>query len=63
MVGGIYGCESVNIVILSVVHFSKFGCFLYVVGVVFVVFVLPLSCTEQSQVVLNSGFSSGPAPK
>ena len=27
MVGCINGCESVNIVILSVVHLSKFGCF------------------------------------
>ena len=27
-VGCIYECESVKIVILSVVHFSKFGCFL-----------------------------------
>ena len=54
MVGCINGCECVNIVILSVVHLSKFGyifigCWCGVfIGVFFVLF---LSCTEQSQVV------------
>ena len=67
MVGCINGCESVNIVILSVVHLSKFGCFFirYWCGFCFLFsfFVLLLSCTEQSQVVLIAVFSSGPAPK
>ena len=54
MVWGTNGCEGVNIVILSVVHLSKFGCFFSVVGVVS--FVLFLSCPEQLQVVLlNNG--------
>ena len=42
-----------NIVILSVVHLSKFGAFLSVVGVHVVFFVLFISCSEQLQVVLN----------
>ena len=29
MVGCINGCEGVNIVTLSIVHLSKFGCFLF----------------------------------
>ena len=29
MVGCINGCEGVNIVILSVMHLSKFGCILF----------------------------------
>ena len=48
--GGTNGCEGVNIVILSVVHLSKFSCFFsVVVGVSFVLF---LSCSEQLKVVL-----------
>ena len=29
MVGCINGCEGVNIVILSIMHLSKFGCILF----------------------------------
>ena len=63
MVGCINGCESVNIVILSVVHLSKFGCFFISCwcGDLF------LFCSSHAQsnrrLSLTAVFSSGPAPK
>ena len=67
MVGCINGCERVNIVILSVVHLSKFGCFFLGCwwGVVIGFVSLCFSSHEQSnpRLSLTVVFTSGPALK
>ena len=66
MVGGTNGCEGVNIVILRVVHLSKFGC-LFIGGWVsgwcgFFFLCCSLHAQSNCRLSLTVVLSSGPAP-